>query len=148
MRASCAALICLTACTHAPAKARLSDLDWISGCWESRDHTQFERWMPERDGRRDSASVTYRQDGAAFTEKLWLEQTGTGVTYWALPAGRTEPVAFRLTTLRGTTATFENPHHDDPKRIRYSRQGGTLKAWTGKGGEKRLVLNVRLSGCD
>jgi hypothetical protein len=49
------------------------------------------------------------------------------LAYLAQPGGRA-PVAFRLAAREGTSATFENPTHDFPQRIRYVRAGETLTA--------------------
>ena len=49
------------------------------------------------------------------------------VAYLAQPGGRAA-VSFRLVARDGSSATFENPDHDFPQRIRYSRNGETLTA--------------------
>lgn len=63
------------------------------------------------------------------------------------PEGRAA-TPFRLTSHGPNWARFENPTHDYPKTIRYQREGDRLRAWTGDGVSEKLVLDVRLSGCD
>jgi len=60
-------------------------------------------------------------------EFLRIEARADGIFYVAQPGGR-PPTEFRLTRAAGETAVFENPQHDHPKIIRYSRTGTTLVA--------------------
>lgn len=67
-----------------------------------------------------------------FFELLTIELRGDQLVYIAQPRGG-KPTEFAMTTHAfesgGTSVTFENPKHDFPKRIRYSRNAkGELSA--------------------
>ncbi len=65
-----------------------------------------------------------------------VERDG-GLVYIAQPNGR-PPTEFVLTGMTADSATFENPAHDFPKMIRYTRRpDGSLEARiSGAGGER------------
>ena len=61
-------------------------------------------------------------------EFLRIESRADGTFYVAQPQGR-PPVKFRLTLRAENRAVFENPQHDHPKIIRYSKESdGSLHA--------------------
>ena len=62
-----------------------------------------------------------------------------------MPNGRTPATDFTLTKIDESSATFENPAHDFPKMIRYSkRPDGSLEAVvSGAGGEKPQTFVFR-----
>src|SRR5260221_8026027 len=57
-----------------------------------------------------------------FFEFLRIEERPDGVFYVAQPRGK-PPTDFRLVRFEKGTAVFENPEHDFPKRIIYTRTG-------------------------
>lgn len=62
-----------------------------------------------------------------FGERLVIEYRLGEIVYIATPEGQ-EPTEFLLVAVNGNEATFENPSHDFPQRIRYSRTNDTLRA--------------------
>jgi hypothetical protein len=68
------------------------------------------------------------------------ERAGS-LVYSAMPNGRAPATDFMLTAIDGTGATFENPAHDFPKKIRYALQSdGTLQATiSGAPGQRTLT---------
>ena len=76
----------------------------------------------------DGCRATVAGDRTVAFEFLRIEQRPDAIVYIAQPGGR-PPTEFRLTASTPTSATFENPQHDNPKLIRYSKEGeGTLIA--------------------
>ena len=132
MRHSLAAIAGLTLLgqTAAPPTATIADLGWLSGSWVAGDAT---RWTEEHwSGPRGGAMLGYSRSGRGETLSEWefirIAPGADGVlAYQAQPGGR-PAVAFRLVACDGTGATFENPDHDFPQRIRYVRDGGTMTA--------------------
>jgi hypothetical protein len=62
-------------------------------------------------------------------EFLCIVERDGGLVYAAMPNGRSPATEFRLTKLDDAGATFENPAHDFPKMIRYTRRdAATLEA--------------------
>ncbi|HTU11666.1 MAG TPA: DUF6265 family protein [Allosphingosinicella sp.] len=116
---------------QAPPPAAVAELGWMSGRWESLSASG--RWTEESwSAPRGGVMLGYSRAGAGEAvrefEFLRLQAGADGVpAYLAQPGGR-PPVAFRLTARDGTSATFDNPQHDFPQRIRYVRTGDTMTA--------------------
>ena len=116
---------------QAPPPARVSDLGWMAGSWSVQDaggRWTEERWTPPRGGMMLGVARVGRWDRVDEFEFLRLQAGEDGVpVYYAQPGGR-PPVAFRLISRDATSATFENPTHDFPQRIRYVRDGDLMTA--------------------
>ena len=112
----------------APAGPTLADFGWLGGHWQSQGegHTVEELWLPSRGGMLLGLNRTTTPRGTEF-ELLRIDERNGTIAYLASPGGR-PPVAFALKSLQGQVAEFENPEHDFPKRIRYSRDKDTLTA--------------------
>ena len=83
--------------------------------------------------------------GTAMTgfEFLCIAERNGGLVYTALPNARTPATDFTLTTITADSATFENPGHDYPKLIRYSRRAdGTLETTIGGDAKQRTETVV------
>jgi hypothetical protein len=112
------------------AAAGPADLAFMKGAWEGTSSSvKFEeRWTEEAGGLMLGVSRTLKGDRAVGFEFLRVEFRKDGIFYVAQPGGRPK-TEFRLTASDGKSATFENPKHDHPKRIRYSlTPEGSLKA--------------------
>lgn len=112
------------------ASAGASDLAWLSGRWEAASEGRWteESWSAPRGGMLLGYSRSGRDEAVREFEHLRIQPSQDGVpVYWASPGGR-PAVPFRLVSVTGTEAVFENPQHDFPQRIRYRRDGEVLVA--------------------
>lgn len=116
---------------QAQPPARIADLGWLSGHWETSDANgrwTEENWSDPRGGVMLGMSRTLSGDRLREFEFLRIQASEDGVpAYLAQPGGQ-PPVAFRLTAHDATSATFDNPQHDFPQRIVYRRTGDTMVA--------------------
>ena len=116
---------------QAAPPASISELAWISGRWENvsaNGRWTEESWSPPRGGVMLGHSRSGTGEALREFEFLRLQAGEDGVpAYLAQPGGR-PAVAFRLAAHDATSATFENPQHDFPQRIRYVRTGDTMVA--------------------
>jgi Domain of unknown function (DUF6265) len=106
------------------------DLAFMQGAWAGGPPgMKFEeRWTEEAGGLMLGISRTVKGDKAIGFEFLRIEFRADGVFYVAQPGGRPK-TEFKLTASDGKSATFENPAHDHPKMIRYTRtDDGSLRA--------------------
>jgi hypothetical protein len=113
-----------------PAEVGIDDLAWMSGRWESVSGEEWveELWSSPRGGTMLGISRTGEGETLQAFEFIRLQRGEDGVlAYLASPGGR-PAVAFRLSEASGTGATFENLAHDFPQRIRYERDGETMRA--------------------
>jgi hypothetical protein len=109
---------------------RVDALGWLAGRWlaEANGRWTDESWSAPRGGVMLGHSRSGRGETLREFEFLRLAADADGtLAYFAQPGGR-PPVAFRLVASEGTSATFENPGHDFPQRIRYVRDGESLTA--------------------
>jgi hypothetical protein len=116
---------------QAAPPARVADLGWMSGHWDTvsaNGEWTEESWAPRRGG----LMLGYSRSGAGARlrefEFLRIEAGEDGVpAYLAQPGGQ-PAVAFRLTAHGAGSATFDNPAHDFPQRIVYRRTGDVMVA--------------------
>jgi uncharacterized protein DUF6265 len=122
-----AALALLLTAQSAPHPG-VADLGWMSGHWQTADGATEEDWTAPRAGIMLGVSRTIEGGTVREYEFLRLQDGADGVpVYWGSPNGVT-PVGFRLTEAGPSGATFDNPGHDYPQRIRYRRDGDALVA--------------------
>ena len=103
---------------------------------ESGGVTFEERWTPPAGGAMLAVSRTIKDGRMVAFEFLRIVERDGGLVYVAQPGGK-PPTDFTLTAISATSATFENPAHDFPKIIRYTKRAdGSLEARVGDGGGK------------
>ena len=73
-------------------------------------------------------SRTVRADTLLEYELVVLRERDGVVAYEAHPSGQS-PAIFPARTLTDSSAIFENPTHDFPQRIGYTRRADSLIAW-------------------
>ena len=120
---------------QAAPPARVADVGWMSGRWvpeEWNDRWTEEVWSEPRGG----VMLGYGRAGAGERlrefELLRIQAGEDGVPVYYAQLGNNAPIGFRLTAHDATSATFENPRHDFPQRIRYERSGDTMLATISK----------------
>lgn len=137
------------AAATAPAKAAatMAQVSWISGVWSgtSGQTTIEERWTPASGGSMLAVARTMRGGVMSSFEFLCIVERDGSLVYTAMPNGRTPPTHFTLTSITADAATFENPAHDFPKMIRYTKRAdGSLETMVaGDGGQKPLTFVLK-----
>jgi len=119
---------------QAPPAPRVDDLAWLSGRWLTSDGGRWteEIWSGPRGG--TLMGFSWTGEGANIAEYEYLRvQSGEDdeIVYLAQPGGG-PGTGFHLVRAEGTSATFENPGHDYPQRIRYQRDGDVMVATISK----------------
>jgi hypothetical protein len=131
MRRPLAAALGLLLMGQAAAPARVTDLAWLSGRWATEADggaLTEESWSEPRGGIMLGFSRSGTAERLREFEFLRIQAGEDDVpAYLAQPGGR-PAVAFRLVAHGAASATFENPQHDFPQRIRYERQGDSMTA--------------------
>lgn len=131
MKRLLAAGLALLLMAQAGPSARVADLGWMSGRWETEaanGRWVEESWSDARGGVMLGVSRTVSGERLREFEFLRIQLGEDGVpAYLAQPGGQS-PVAFRLSAHDATSATFDNPQHDFPQRIVYRRTGDTMVA--------------------
>ena len=109
------------------AAAKIADVAWIAGNWASdpaasAGATTEERWTPPAGGVMLALSRTIRGPNMTAYEFLCIAERDGSLVYNAMPNGRAPATEFVLTNVTADSATFENPSHDYPKAIKYTRR--------------------------
>lgn len=115
----------------------LVPLTFLVGRWERGDTA--EHWVAAGDVL-FGVSLTRRGDGTPGFEVLKVQTVDGRARYVAQPNGAA-PTAFPLASVDRTQAVFLNPEHDDPQRIRYTRDAARMEAGVGPAtGEETAVF--------
>ncbi len=121
------AMIVMLSLPHsfAQEKHSLSDLRWLAGCWQMsvKGRTIDEHWMKPSGGTMMGMSHTVKDGKTREYEFMRIVQNDdSSIEFIAKPSGQ-EQASFKLITLEGNKAVFENPTHDFPQRVIYYTVG-------------------------
>lgn len=130
--------------TQSSAPPSIESLSWMVGAWKGTMGKAGieEHWIPPAGKMMMAVARTVVGDRAVAFEFLRIEQRPDAIVYIAQPGGR-PPTEFRLTASTATSATFENPQHDNPKIIRYTKEGDATLIAEIEGDEKGKRVSQR-----
>ncbi|MCV9928362.1 DUF6265 family protein [Flavobacterium sp. LS1R49] len=121
-------LLAFVSCKKAetPEKDKIKAADWLIGKWEnvSPQGTLTETWSKVNDSTFQGSSFFIKGKDTIHFETIKLQQKGEVLTYNATVKGQNndEPVAFELTSSTEKRLVFENPKHDYPQKISYTKE--------------------------
>lgn len=124
----------------AAARATIAQAAWIGGVWigTAPGLSVEEHWTPAAGGAMLGIGRTLRGAQMSGFEFLCIAEREGSLVYAAMPNGRAPATLFMLTRITDDSATFENPSHDFPKLIRYSRLAdGSLQTTISAGADDR-----------
>ena len=127
------------------AAASIADAAWVAGLWVSEGaSTVEERWTPPGGGTLHAIARTMRGTSLTAFEFLCIVEREGSLVYSAMPNGRSPATDFVLTQLTPDSLTFENPQHDFPKVIKYSKKAdGSLEtAISGAPGSRVITVTL------
>lgn len=137
----------------ASEEASLDDLEWLAGHWvlmSGDPETGYELtdaqsgseevWTLPKGGVMLGVGRVVRPGRSTFFEYLRIEDRGGKLVLIASPMGE-GTTGFPLVRLEERLAVFENPEHDMPQRITYSRVGDRLRGET-SGNEGGVVTTA------
>lgn len=128
------------------AKAPVTSLSWIAGCWETSDNGRVttERWSKATENLMIGTSQTVKGTKSVAFEFLRVVNNGHGLMYVAQPSNAKEPTAFAVKTITANQVVFENLKHDFPQRIIYkqSKPDALDARIEGKQGEKEMGMDI------
>lgn len=110
--------------------ANIGNVSWLVGDWEGPmgASTVQERWTSAAGGVMLALSRTTRASTMSAFEFLCIAERAGSLVYTARP-NADAPTDFVLTHVDADSATFENPSHDFPKKIRYAKRAdGSMAA--------------------
>jgi hypothetical protein len=143
-------------CVANPASAQQVSVDrvaWLQGCWRSThgETTIEEQWMSPRGGTMLGMARTVRGSKTLEYELVMIKEHEDRLAYEAHPSGQPS-ATFVAATVSDTTVVFENPAHDFPQRVGYTRNGAdVLEAWIegqANGESRRVDFSYQRARCE
>ncbi|MRX40110.1 hypothetical protein GJU43_12555 [Flavobacterium sp. LC2016-23] len=106
-------------------KDKIKIADWLIGNWENKspDGLLTEDWQKVNDSTFSATSYFIKGKDTLHFEKIVLSQKGEKLTYSATVNGQNNDKAidFPSTSETETKLVFENPQHDYPQKITYTK---------------------------
>lgn len=106
-------------------KDKIKVADWLIGNWENKspEGTLTENWTKLNDSTFNASSYFIKGKDTLHFETIVLTQKGETLTYFATVKGQNDDkaVAFPSTTESDKQLVFENPKHDYPQKITYTK---------------------------
>ena len=106
-------------------KSQIEKANWFIGDWENvSDEGSFrEIWTKKNDSIYSGLSIVVIEQDTVFYENVSLEQKKDSVFYNVSVKGQNkeQAVSFYLTSSDNDKLVFENPNHDYPSKITYSK---------------------------
>ena len=128
-------LLAIVSCkkTETVEKDKIKIADWLIGTWEnnSQDGVLTENWQKVNDRTFSATSYFIKNDDTLHSEKITLSQHSEMLMYSATVNGQNNDKAidFGSTTTTENKLVFENPSHDYPQKITYTKNANnTLTA--------------------
>ncbi len=105
--------------------SQLDQASWLIGTWENKTSrgSMYETWRRVDEKALAGRSYMLREKDTIVFENVQLVQEAAGVVYIPTVEGQNngQPVRFPLTKLTATELVFENPEHDFPQVITYTK---------------------------
>lgn len=106
-------------------KDKIKAADWLIGNWEniSPDGILTENWQNVNDSTFNAESYFIKGKDTLHFESIVLAQKGETLRYIATVKGQNDgkPVTFTSTSETENKLIFENPQHDYPQKITYTK---------------------------
>ncbi|RWU10955.1 DUF6265 family protein [Pedobacter chitinilyticus] len=108
-----------------PIRDSIKKATWLIGTWENKTSrgSIYETWAKVNDKELFAKSYALKErDTMVFESVLLVEEKG-GLFYIPIVTNQNggQPVRFTLKTISDTTLIFENPQHDFPQIISYTK---------------------------
>jgi len=149
MRCSALALvIVLVTLTHSHGDdvtgSSIDDFVWLKGDWvrQTKRGEATESWTRVSVSTMEGVASVMSDGSTRISEYLRIEQFGDDVFYTAKPGENPFPTPFKLIEFDEARFVFENPRHDFPQRIIYTRVGTdslTVRIEGSMEGEERRI---------
>jgi hypothetical protein len=120
-------LLAIVSCkkTESVEKDKIKIADWLIGTWENKspDGVLTETWQKVNDSTFSATSYFIKTKDTLHSEKIILSQKGEMLMYSATVNGQNNDKAidFGSTTETENKLVFENPSHDYPQKITYTK---------------------------
>lgn len=112
-------------CGKSKVVSKIVVADWLLGNWENKsdDGDLLENWKKVNDSLYEGESYFIKGKDTLHFEKIQMKQKGEALFYIATIKGQNndKPVTFIHNDTIEKQLVFENPKHDFPQKIAYSK---------------------------
>ena len=104
-------------------KDSLHDLNFLEGSWKMENKENYETWKVMSKTALEGSSYEIRAAKKTITEYLSIKEVEGNIIYTAkvLDQNNAQPIVFVLNNEVNNKISFENLHHDFPKKIQYTK---------------------------
>ena len=118
-------ILSFASCQKSKEVSKIVAANWLLGNWENKsaDGNLLETWKKVNDSVYDGESYFIKGKDTLHFEKIQMKQKGEALFYIATVKGQNndKPVTFIHNDTIEKQLVFENPKHDFPQKIVYSR---------------------------
>jgi hypothetical protein len=104
---------------------QITKADWLIGSWENKSEygDLSESWQKENDSVYKGQSFFIKRKDTIHSEAIVLSEINGEVSYSPQVKGQNndKPVDFKMTSATDKQLVFENPAHDFPQKITYTK---------------------------
>jgi hypothetical protein len=118
-------ILSFASCQKSKEVSKIVAANWLLGNWENKsdDGDLLETWKKVNDSIYDGESYFIKGKDTLHFEKIQMKQKGEALFYIATIRGQNndKPVTFKHNDTIEKQLVFENPKHDFPQKIVYSK---------------------------
>ncbi len=105
----------------------LKDLHFLAGTWKVEKKENYEAWKLNKDNLLEGSSYKIKGGNKQIDEQLSIKMNAEKIIYTAkvLNQNNAQPIDFVLNKEVKGKFSFENPSHDFPKKIQYTKLNDT-----------------------
>jgi hypothetical protein len=117
----------LTLLLVSSAMPNLKDLHFLAGTWKVEKKETYESWKLDKDNLLEGSSYKIKGGNKQIDEQLHIKMSAEKIVYTAkvLNQNNAQPIDFVLNKEVKDKFSFENPKHDFPKKIQYTKLNDT-----------------------
>lgn len=105
----------------------IKDLHFLAGTWKVEKKENYEAWKLNKDNLLEGSSYKIKAGNKQIDEQLTIKISDEKIVYTAkvLNQNNAQPIDFVLNKEVKDKFSFENPKHDFPKKIQYTKLNDT-----------------------
>lgn len=132
---------CFILQTKSPMTEKFDKLSFMLGEWRDTHHGSglTEIWKRQNDRQFFGQGLVIQNGDTLFSERTFIEVL-EGDIFYRVQIGKRKPVLFKMTFLTDSEVVFENPEHDNPKKIKYKIEPNQILHATTEGEENGKIV--------
>ena len=126
MRTLLTLLICTALFAFVPSQ-KIDKVKFLAGTWKMENKNEYEIWKLISNSEVKGSAYEIKAGKKVTTEYLAINIVDGNLIYTAtvLNQNNSQPIKFKLNNTIKNKISFENPEHDFPKKIQYSKINDT-----------------------